>query len=145
MSPSCQAVAFGEVGAPGCVGCPTAGPPGVVEQHEREQPGHLGVVDGDRGLSGEPERVLRPAADRLDPGILYGVLVRREVGSATDEGVEHARSEAPERDLVHGRARHSVMVGGVDRNRRSSSHSWIGLPPAPGAADSSPASSTARS
>lgn len=31
------------------------------------------------------------------------------------------------------------------RNGRTSSHSWIGSPPAPGAADSSPASSTARS
>ena len=30
-------------------------------------------------------------------------------------------------------------------NGRTSSHSWIGLPPAPGAADNSPASSIARS
>jgi hypothetical protein len=37
------------------------------------------------------------------------------------------------------------MVGGAVRNGRTSSHSWIGFPPAPGAADSSPASSTARS
>lgn len=37
------------------------------------------------------------------------------------------------------------MVGGADRNGRTSSHSWIGVPPAPGAADSSPASSSARS
>ena len=35
--------------------------------------------------------------------------------------------------------RHSVMVGVAARNGRTSSHSWIGFPPAPGAADSSPA------
>ena len=39
----------------------------------------------------------------------------------------------------------SVTVGGALRNGRSSNHSWIGRPPAPGAADSSPASSSARS
>ena len=44
--------------------------------------------------------------------------------------------------LVHG---HWVTVGGAARNGRTSSHSWIGSPPAPGAADSSPASSIARS
>jgi hypothetical protein len=41
--------------------------------------------------------------------------------------------------------RHFVMVGGVARNGRTSSHSWIGFPPAPGGADNSPASSSARS
>ena len=41
--------------------------------------------------------------------------------------------------------RHSVMVGSAARNGRTSSHSWTGLPPAPGAADNSPASSSARS
>jgi hypothetical protein len=41
--------------------------------------------------------------------------------------------------------RHSVMVGGAARDGRTSSHSWIGFPPAPGAADSPPASSSARS
>lgn len=46
----------------------------------------------------------------------------------------------PERGVPH-----SVTVGGAVRNGRTSSHSWIGLPPAPGAADSSPASSSARS
>ena len=34
---------------------------------------------------------------------------------------------------------------GADRSGRSSSHSRIGSPPGPGAAESSPASSTARS
>ena len=79
----------------------------------------------------------------LIPGVI-AVLVRREVGSAADEDAEHARREASQQGLVH-RGRQSVMVGGAVRNGRSSSHSWIGLPPAPGAADSSPASSTARS
>ena len=47
-------------------------------------------------------------------------------------------------ELVH-LSGHSVMVGGAARNGRSSSHSWIGSPPGPGAAESSPASSRARS
>ena len=51
-------------------------------------------------------------------------------------------SELAELDVVHD---HSVMVGGAVRKGRTSSHSWIGSPPAPGAADSSPASSIARS
>jgi len=38
-----------------------------------------------------------------------------------------------------------VNVGGAAMKGRTSSHSWIGSPPAPGAADSSPASSIARS
>ena len=50
--------------------------------------------------------------------------------------------ELAQLDVVHG---HSVKVGGAAMKGRTSSHSWIGLPPAPGAADSSPASSTARS
>ena len=83
-------------------------------------------------------------ADRLDQGVLHGVLGRREIGSAADEDSEHARREAPEQGLIH-RGGHSVMVGDAARNGRTSSHSWIGFPPAPGAADSSPASSMARS
>src|SRR5690606_2803515 len=69
---------------------------------------------------------------------------RREVGSAADEDPEDVRREVPQQDLLH-REAHSVIVGGCVRNGRSSSHSWIGSPPAPGAADSSPASARARS
>ena len=93
--------------------------------------------DGDQPALRVPRRVRRPHADRLDQCVLDGVLGRREVGSAADEDAEHARREAPEQDLVHRRG-HSVMVGGSVRNGRTSSHSWIGSPPAPGAADSSP-------
>ena len=110
--------------------------PGRVEE---PAPGHR-----DQPALRVPRRVVRPDADRLDQGVLHGVLGRREVGSAADEDPEHARREAPEQDLVHPDG-HSVMVGGSVRNGRSSSHSWIGLPPAPGAADRSPASSMARS
>ena len=77
----------------------------------------------------------------LIPAVI-GVLGRREVGSATDEDAQDLRDELAELDIVHS---HSVKVGGGARNGRTSSHSWIGAPPAPGAADSSPASSIARS
>ena len=79
---------------------------------------------------------------RPDERLLHRVLGRREVCSATDEDAQHLRDERTQLDLVH---RHSVTVGGSVMNGRSSSHSWIGSPLAPGAADSSPASSTARS
>lgn len=114
--------------------------PGRVEELA---PGH-----GDQPALRVPRLLDGPDTDRLDQCVLYGVLGRREVGSAADEDREHARCEASEQGLVHLRGHvgsHSVMVGGSVRNGRSSSHSWIGLPPAPGAADSSPASSTARS
>ena len=45
---------------------------------------------------------------------------------------------------IHGVA-HSMVSEWCCRKGRTSSHSWIGLPPAPGAADSSPASVIARS
>ena len=80
--------------------------------------------------------------ERPDERLLHGVLGRREVGTATDEDAQDPWDELAELDLVHG---HSVTVGGSARKGRTSSHSWIGLPPAPGAADSSPASSIARS
>ena len=57
---------------------------------------------------------------------------RSRPGSACAEGPGPARRPRPA---------HSVTVGGALRNGRTSSHSWIGFPPAPGAADSSAASS----
>ena len=84
----------------------------------------------------------RPRRERPDERLLHRVLGRREVGAATDEDAQHLRDEPAQLDVVHGQ---SVTVGGAVRNGRTSSHSWIGSPPAPGAADSSPASSTARS
>ena len=110
--------------------------PGRVEE---PAPGH-----GDQPALRVPRWVGRPDAHGLDQRVLHGVLGRREVGSAADEDPEHARREAPEQGLVHPRG-HSVMVGAEARNGRTSSHSWIGSPPAPGAADRSPASSMARS
>ena len=82
------------------------------------------------------------AREGPDERLLNGVLGRREVGAATDEDAQDPGDELAQLDVVH---RHSVTVSGAVRNGRSSSHSWIGSPPAPGAADSSPASSIARS
>lgn len=63
-----------------------------------------------------------------------------------DEGRQDTGDQIPQLGLAHRFGRHySVTVGGVVMNGRTSSHSWIGSPPAPGAADNSPASSTARS
>src|SRR5207248_6848700 len=86
-------------------------------------------------------RVIRPHPHGLDQGVLHGILGRREVGSAAAEDPDHRGGEGPQQDLIH--LRYSVMVGGAAMNGRTSSHSWIGFPPAPGAADSSPASSSA--
>ena len=82
------------------------------------------------------------ADERPDERLLDRVLGRREVCAATDEDAQDPWDERAQLDVVHG---HSVTVGGAVRNGRTSSHSWIGSPPAPGAADSSPASSIARS
>ena len=82
------------------------------------------------------------ADERPDERLLHGVLGRREVRSATDEDAQDPWDELAQLDVVHG---HWVTVGGAARKGRTSSHSWIGSPPAPGAADSSPASSIARS
>src|SRR5690606_12079023 len=91
------------------------------------------------GISG---RLLLPRGERPDERFLHRVLGRREVGAATDEDAEHLRDEVAQLVVVHA---HSVTVGGAARNGRTSNHSWIGLPFAPGAADNSAASSIARS
>ena len=91
---------------------------------------------------GSAGRSSLPRGERSDERLLHRVLGRREVRTATDEDAQDPGDELAQLDLVHG---HSVTVGGAVRKGRTSSHSWIGLPPAPGAADSSPASSIARS
>ena len=91
---------------------------------------------------GSDGRLVLPRRERPDERLLHRVLGRREVGTATDEDAQDLRDELAQLDVVHG---HSVTVGGAVRKGRTSSHSWIGSPPAPGAADSSPASSIARS
>ncbi len=63
---------------------------------EEPAPGH-----GDQPALRIARRVGRPHADRLDQGVLHGVLGRREVRSAADEDGEHAGREAPQEDLVH--------------------------------------------
>ena len=83
---------------------------------EELPPGH-----GDQPALGIPRRVVRPYAQRLDQGVLHGILSRREVGSATDEDPDHSRCEGPQHGLVH--LCHSVMVGGAARKGRTSSHS----------------------
>lgn len=87
-------------------------------------------------------RILRPHPQGFDERVLDGILGRREIRSAADEDADHRGDERAQQRLVHV---YSVTVGGSDMNGRTSSHSWIGFPPAPGAADSSPASSSARS
>ena len=91
---------------------------------------------------GSDGRLVLPRRQRPDERLLHGVLGRREVRTTTDEDAQDPWDELAELDLVHG---HSATVGGAARKGRTSSHSWIGFPPAPGAADSSPASSIARS
>lgn len=81
-------------------------------------------------------------AESADERLLRGVLGRREIRTATDEDAQHVGDELAQLDVVHD---YCVTVGGAVRKGRTSSHSWIGSPPAPGAADSSPASSIARS
>ena len=86
-----------------------------------------------------------PCLDGPDQRLLHGVLGGGEVGPAVDEGRQDAGDQAPQRGLIHRVGGHySLTVVAALRNGRTSSHSWIGLPPAPGAADNSPASSTAR-
>ena len=96
----------------------------------------------DQPALGIGRRCLVPCRVRPDERFLDRVLGRREVGAATDEDAQDLGDELTELDLVHDQ---SVTVCGSARNGRSSSHSWIGSPPAPGADDSSPASSIARS
>ena len=100
---------------------------------------HATVMSQPVGSAGA---LVLPRRERPDERLLHGVLGRREVGAATDEDAQDLRDELAQLDVVHG---HSVTVGGAVRKGRTSSHSWIGSPPAPGAADSSPASSIARS
>lgn len=63
---------------------------------EELAPGH-----GDQPALRVPRRVVGPAPDRLDQGVLHRVLGRREVGSAADEDGEHTRRQAPEQRPVH--------------------------------------------
>ena len=91
---------------------------------------------------GSDGQLVFPGGERPDERLLHRVLGRREVCTATDEDAQDLWDELAQLDIVHG---HSVTVGGAARKGRTSSHSWIGSPPAPGAADSSPASSIARS
>ena len=86
--------------------------------------------------------IVLPRVQCPDERLLHRVLGRREVGTATDEDAQDLRDELTQLDVVHD---HSVTVGGSVRKGRTSSHSWIASPRAPGAAESSPASSIARS
>ena len=81
------------------------------------------------------------ALRELVPRVL-SVLVRRGADFATAEDAQDLGDELTQLDVAHG---HSVTVGGAVRKGRISNHSWIAFPPAPGAAESSPASSRARS
>ncbi len=74
---------------------------------------------------------------------LHGILGRREICAASDEDADHVGDGAAERRRIH--PRHPASAGGALITSRSSSHSPSGVPPAQGAADSSDASSSARS
>ena len=101
---------------------------------------------GDQPALGVVGALVRPCFDGPDQCFLDGVLGGGEVRSTVDEGRQYARNQISQLGLVHRIAGHySVTVVGAPMNGRTSSHSWIGLPPAPGAADNSPANSTARS
>ena len=73
---------------------------------------------------------------RLDQRLLHGVLGRREVVPAPDEDTEHLRREVAQ-DLP----RSLRAPGTSSMTGRTSSHSWIGLPPLPGAFDTRAATS----
>src|SRR5204862_5518615 len=105
------------------------------------------VEEGAPGDRDEAPRGVRgqrapPRGERADERLVHGVLGRREVGTAADKAAQDPWDELAQLDVIHD---HWVTVGGAARKGRTSSHSWIGLPPAPGAAETSPASSTARS
>lgn len=85
-------------------------------------------------------RVLRPRRQRPNQRLPHGVLGRREVCSTTDEDAGDRGNQLSQQRFV------SLRDGGVAvRNGHSSSHSQIGAPPGPGAAEYSPVTSTARS
>jgi hypothetical protein len=119
----------------------------------------MGVEDLAPGNRDQPAlrvggRLVRLGQRGLDECFLHGVLGRREVNSAMHEDADHRGGHLPQQQVVHhliwpliwpGRSGHSVTVGGALRNGRTSSHSWIGLPPALGLADNSPAGASARS
>ncbi len=95
------------------VGRGPGGTPGVVEQHEGEQPGHLGVVDRGRELPGEPDGL----GGEVD---VAGVaLVEDQVEDTQDSGyvpgpVEpHTgdRALGPADALRHGRLGYEVGLG----------------------------------
>jgi hypothetical protein len=116
------------------VGRGPGGPPGVVEQHEGEQPRHLGVVDPGRELPGEPDGLGGQVH------VARVALVEDQVEDAQHGGdvaglVEpHAGDGAfgPADALRHGRLGHQVGLGDLacgqpahgpqrerDRGRRS--------------------------
>jgi hypothetical protein len=119
--------------------------PGLSVASRGVRSGHIdegSPGDGDQPALGIRRWVDLPRAERPDQRLLHGVLGRREVCAAADEDAQDLRNELPQPNVVDN---HSVTVGGAVRNGRTSSHSWIGWPPAPGAADSWPAISVARS
>lgn len=74
-----------------------------------------------------------PRGERSDERFLHRVLGHGEVGAPMNEDTQDRRDELAEGEVVHA---HSVTVGGAVRKGRTSSHSWIGSSPAPGAAES---------
>ena len=110
-----------------------------VRSHQVEECSPGGGDEPSLGIGGH---FVFPRRECSDERFLHRVLGRREVCTATDEDAQDRWRKLAQLDVVHG---HSVTVSGAPRKGRTSSHSWIGSLPAPGAADSSPASSIARS
>ena len=121
--------------------------------------GSLGALRVDQLAAGDPQqprlrvvgRAAGPVPHGLDQGLLDGVLGASEVRSATDENAKDLRRQRPHQ-LVHLVLVHLVLVHAAvptysavacssAKNGRTSSHSWIGRPPWPGAAESSAAAS----
>jgi hypothetical protein len=97
---------------------------------------------GDQPAFGIRRWVGLPRAQRPEQGLLYRVLGGGEIRPTVDEDVQDLRGKLPQPKVVD---IHSIKLGRSVRKGRTSSHSWIGRPPAPGAADISPAISIARS
>src|SRR5699024_10871439 len=139
------------------------GPLRVVEHRERRAAGHL-VHGGQlpvllREHDDSGDGALRPRqyadahspghqAESSDPSPAPGLRRRRDAtGLLTRPVAPVAESRSAAGLSADGRPprSHSPVSGGSPSNGRRSGHPWTGSPPAPGAADNSPAISTARS
>ncbi len=108
----------------------------VVDPFLSPPSGSLGTLGVDQLAAGDPQeprlrvvgRIVGPVADRLDEGLLHGVLGRREVCSATDEDAQDLRRQRPHQVVhpvfVHAAVlTYSAVACSSAKNGRTSSHS----------------------